>query len=296
MRRVVPLVLVLAGTGLVTAVCLRHGPDLAKAFARIDAEVFAAATALHFAVVVIRTEAWRLTLAAIGRRPPARVAHWASGLGFLAGTLEGHAALPARMAVARKLAPAETPGLREMLLSDVPVYAIELCLVAALLPLAASRIDGFGWWSIALLGAAPLAAVLALRILHQRLGHRPLAAGLSVLAAPAMRVQLAGLAALLVTLTFARVWMLITAVGLPHTAADAAVAYIAVTVAGQLPIGPASGLAGMVAAAGQSGVGPAAAAGLAISATSVAGVLAYTALAGALLAWSRRDRRVFTPR
>jgi hypothetical protein len=52
----------------------------------------------------------------------------------------------------------------------------------------------------------------------------------------------------------------------------------------------------MVAAAGQSGVGPAAAAGLAISATSVAAVLAYSALAGGLLAWSRRDRRVFTPR
>jgi hypothetical protein len=296
MRRVLPLALVLSGMGLVTAVCLRHGPELGKAFARIDAEVFAAATALHLVVVVIRTEAWRLTLGAISRRPPVRVAHWASGLGFLAGTLEGHAALPARMAVARRLAPAETPRLREMLLSDIPVYAIELCLIAALLPLAASRIDGLGWWSLALMGAAPLAAVAALRIIHQRFGHRPLAAGLSVLAKPAMRVQLTGMAAVLVALTFARVWLLITAVQLPHTTADAAVAYIAVTLAGQLPIGPASGPAGMVAAAGQSGVGPAAAAGLAISATSVAGVLAYTALAGGLLAWSRRDRRVFAPR
>jgi hypothetical protein len=294
-KRLVPLALALAGMGLVAAVCIRHGPELATAFARIDAEIFALATGLHFTVVVIRTEAWRLTLAAIGRRPPARVAHWASGLGFLAGTLEGHAALPARMAVARRLAPDATPGLREMLLSDIPVYALELCFVAALLPLAASRIDGLGWWPVVLVGAAPLAALAGLRILQQRLGRQPLAAGLAVLAAPAMRAQLAGLAALLVVLTFARIWLLITAVRLPHSVSDAAVAYIAVTLAGQLPLGPASGPAGMVAAAGHSGVGPAAAAGLAIGATSVAAVLAYAGIAGGLLARSRRSsRELFT--
>ena len=282
MRRALPLVIGAAVFALLVAVCLRHGADLARALQRVPPTAFAAATLLHVVVVGIRTEAWRLTLAALGSRPPLAVAHWASAVGFLAGTVEGHAILPARMAVARKLAPADVPGLRQMLLSDVPVFAIECCLIAALLPLAATRIDGAPGWSVLLAPVGAVGAVLGLRLLHKHLSASPLAGGLKILATPGLRGRLAALAAAIVALTYVRVWILIGAVGLADRPADAAVAYIAVTLAGQLPIGPAAGPAGMVVIAGEGGLAQAAAAGLAISATSIGAVILYLVVAGAV--------------
>jgi hypothetical protein len=280
-RRALPLVIGAAVSALLTVVCLRHGADLARALRRVPPIAFAVATLLHLVVVGIRTEAWRLTLAALGSRPPLAVAHWASAVGFLAGTVEGHAILPARMAVARKLAPADVPGLRQMLLSDVPVFAIECCLIAALLPLAATRIDGAPGWSVLLAPVGAVGAVLGLRLLHKRLSASPLAGGLKILATPGLRVRLAALAAAIVALTYVRVWILIGAVGMANGPADAAVAYVAVTLAGQLPIGPAAGPAGMVVIAGEGALAKAAAAGLAISATSIGAVILYLVVVGA---------------
>jgi hypothetical protein len=215
------------------------------------------------------------------------VAHWASALGFLAGIVEGHAALPTRMAVARRIAPVDTPPLREMLLSDLPIYALETCMLATLLPVAV--IGGVGlpaWTAVAVLVAAP-ASVLGLRLLYQRFESHRLAAGLAVLARPGLRGRLLLMAAAIVALTFVRVWIALAAVGLPDGFEDAAIAYVAVTVVGQLPIGPASGPAATLAVASGSGVATAAAAGLVISASSIAAVLIYVVgTAAGRPAWS----------
>lgn len=61
-----------------------------------------------------------------------------------------------------------------------------------------------------------------------------------------------------------------------------AVAYIAVTLVGQLPLGPATGPAATLAVASSSGVAAAAAAGLVISTASIAGVLLYLAATAAI--------------
>jgi hypothetical protein len=276
---VVPSVVALAVVGIV---CAAHADDLGHALDRVELWVFALATGVHVLVVMLRTEAWRVTLTAIGRTPAPRAAHWASAIGFTAGILEGHAALPARMAAARRVAPETTPPLAEMLLSDVPVYALEACLITALLPLAVAGGTGLPTWSAIAIGVAAPAVVLALRLLHQRFESHRLAAGLAVLAQPSLRRRLLALAAILVALTFGRVWVVIWAVGLPAGAGDAAVVYIAVTLVGQLPIGPAVGPAATLAVASGGGVAAAAAAGLVISTTSVAAVLVYLACAAVL--------------
>lgn len=263
---------------LLLVVCLLQGEDLLQAVRRVDLWVFAAALALHGVVVVVRTEAWRVTLAATGTAPPVRVAHRASAVGFAAGILQGHATLPARMAVARKLAPAATPSLREMLLSDLPVYALEACLLAALVPLAAAGGLGLPRWATALIVVAAPAAVLGLRLAHRRWGHHPVSAGLAVLARPGLRGRLFVLAVAVVGITFGRIWLILWAVGLPAGVADASAAYIAVSLVGQLPIGPATGPAATLAVAAGSGVAEATAAGLVISATSVGAVLVYLGL------------------
>jgi hypothetical protein len=268
----------LAALALVAVVCAQHADDLAHALAAVDAWVFVVVVGLHLVVLVVRTEAWRVTLRGAGRAPPPRASHWASAVGFVAGILEGHAALPARMAVARRTAPADTPALREMLLSDLPVYALEACLVALLVPIAA--VDGAGLppWSAAIALIAPPAAVIALRLLHQRFESHRLAAGLAVLGRPGLRGRLLVLATVVVSLTFARIWISLAAVGLPAGPGDAAIAYVAVTLVGQLPLGPATGPAATLAIASGSGVAAAAAGGLVISAASIGGVLVYLAL------------------
>ena len=275
MKRAAASIPPLVAVGLVAVVCAQHADDLSGALERVDPWIFTLAVALHLCAVTVRTEAWRVTLAAAGRVPRRTVSHWASALGFLAGIVEGHAALPTRMAVARRIAPADTPPLREMLLSDLPIYALETCLLATLLPIAV--IGGVGlpaWTAAAVLVAAP-AGVLGLRLLYQRFESHRLAAGLAVLARPGLRGRLLLMAGAIVALTFVRVWIALAAVGLPDGLEDAAIAYVAVTVVGQLPIGPASGPAATLAIASGSGVATAAAAGLVISASSIAAVLVY---------------------
>jgi uncharacterized membrane protein YbhN (UPF0104 family) len=267
----------IAAIALVGAVCVMHSDDLGHALDRVPTWVFVLATVLHLLVVTVRTQAWRVTLAGIGRTPPWRAAHWASAVGFLAGIVEGHAALPARMAVARRVAPADTPPLRQMVLSDVPVYALEACLIATLVPIAAAHGAGLPAWSAAAVVIVAPTVVLILRLAHQRFSRHPLAAGLAVLGRPGLRGRLVTLSAIVVGVTFARVWLILDAVGLPAGPADAAVAYVAVTLVGQLPLGPATGPAATLAVASGSGVAAAAAAGLVVSATSIAGVLAYLA-------------------
>jgi uncharacterized membrane protein YbhN (UPF0104 family) len=274
-RRLIPLLPPIAALAVLTVVCVSRAGDLEQALRSVHLWVFALATALHLLVVVVRTEAWRVTLAAIGRTPPRAAAHRASAIGFMAGIVEGHAALPARMAAARRIAPDSTPTLREMVLSDLPVYALEACLIALLLPVAAVHGAELPAWTLALFLLAAPAAVLVLRLLHQRFAAHPLAAGLAVLGDKGLRGRVLILSCGVVGITFARIWIVLAAIGLPHGPADAAVAYVAVTLVGQLPLGPAAGPAATLAVASGSGVAKAAGAGLVVSASSVAGVVVY---------------------
>jgi hypothetical protein len=270
-----PPVLALAA---VVILCATHADQLGQALDNVEPWVFVLAAAIHVMVLIVRTEAWRLTLAATGRKPELRAAHWASAIGFAAGIVEGHAALPARMATARKVAPDSTPPLTAMVLSDVPVYALELCLIIALVPLAATAEADVPTWALVALAVLPPLTVLGLRLVYQRFESHRLAAGLAVLAQPSRRGPLLALAAGIVALTFVRVWVTLWAVGLPAGPGHAALAYIAVTIVGQLPLGPAVGPAATLAVASGSGVAKATAAGLVISATSVAAVLVYLAV------------------
>jgi hypothetical protein len=68
---------------------------------------------LHLASLLARSEAWRLSLgAAAGVRMPRAAVHGANAGAFVAGSLQAHAALPARVALLRRLVPraALAPG------------------------------------------------------------------------------------------------------------------------------------------------------------------------------------------
>jgi hypothetical protein len=265
----------------VVAVGVRHGHELAATLGKVSPAVFAIAVALHIATLFARAEAWRVTLLAIDRRPiPWRTLHLATAAGFLAGTAETHLAMPARLGALRRLAPGTAPRVPQMLLTDIPMMAIEACCAAVLLVVAAG----------AVVLAAAAGGLVAIRVAHERLAERPLLAGLAILGTPGLRERLAGLTATTVALTLARIAVLLAGCHLARGPEHVILVYLAVSVLGLLPIGPASNPAATLLAAGAPTVGAATAAGVAIAATSIAGVAVYVIVAAALGAARATER------
>jgi hypothetical protein len=276
----------LACTALATAVMVwllaSRWDDLVTALDRLPLQVFALAVALHLTVLVVRAEAWGVTLTATrGRGAPRRVLHAACAGGYLAGTVEIHVALPVRVAVMRRLAPDEAPGVQEMVLSDMPLFWFEVLIACAAGLVAASAVPGLPWWAPPLALVAAVGVVLVMRLAHKRFRHHRLAGGLAVLGTERLRWALALLSLAIAVSTMLRVWLLADACGLRVDAPELALLYVAIGALGLLPIGPASVPGATLAVAGgTAGVGAAGATGLAIAASTIAAVMVYVVLAG----------------
>ena len=279
--------------------------ELAAALGAASALAVAAAIALHAATLVLRAEAWRMALNAIGARLARRAVHGASAGAFAAGTAVSHATMPVRLLLLRRAAPESGLRKRSVVVADAPIALLEALCALAVIALAAALSDARGplpgWLGpVGLIAVAGL--LLGLRVVHRRLGEedrceRPLVAGLAVLACPRRRGALLGFVAGLTTLTVLRVWVVLLALGLPHGFADAAAVFGAMTVVGLLPVGPAAGPAATLAVLGGGDLAVAAAAGLLISGSSVAGVATYAGGVGLAspLGRRRRVRRVLQP-
>jgi hypothetical protein len=291
----------LACTALATAamawLLASRGDELTAALDRLPLEVFALAAALHLTVLIVRAEAWGVTLAATrGRSVRQRDLHTACAGSYLAGTVEIHSALPVRMALMRRLAPEDAPGVREMVLSDMPLFWFEVLIACIAGLVAASAVPGVAWWVAPLALVAAVAVTLALRVAHERFAHHRLAGGLAVLGSRRLRLVLGVLSVGIALPTVLRVWLLAAACGIDVDAAEVALLYVAIGALGLLPIGPASVPGATVAVAGASaGVGAAGAAGLAIAASTIAAVIVYVSGAALYLAVGSVSRRVSAP-
>ena len=267
------------GVGALLVLCAVRRHDLAAAIGGVPPQALVMLAALHLASLVARSEAWRLSLAALAGTPPSRAAiHAANAGAFVAGALEAHAALPARVALLRRLAPQQLPHPTHVAVADVPILLLEAAGAAALLAATGA------WW------AAPgaLAALLAARLAAGRRATR----GLAILADVRRRAALAVLVGCIVGCGLARVWLVLALAHLDASPAAAAAAFAALGVFGLLPLGPSAPPAALLVVGGGAGAG-ALAAGLALSATSIAAVLVY----GVVLAVaSRRPRRLATLR
>jgi hypothetical protein len=88
--------------------------------------VLAAAVAAHLLTLALRTEAWRTVIgAAGGERVDAQAVHAANSGAFLAGTLQGQAALPTRVALLRRFAGEQAPAVSRIALGDAPIVLSE---------------------------------------------------------------------------------------------------------------------------------------------------------------------------
>jgi hypothetical protein len=255
---------------------LTRGASVLNAIATVPAWVIAGATMAHLLTLALRTEAWRTVLrAAGGERISLRALHAANAGAFLAGTVQGQAAMPTRIALLRRFGGGDSPDVAQIALADAPIFMFEVC-AAALLAAVGSTAVGVipAWAPWALLGGA-VAVLAALRLVYWRLRSRRLAAGLGVLACPDLRIRLAIVVAAFTGMAALRTWIVLVGFGLPSDPAHVCLVLFTMGAVGLLPIGIGTGPAATVAALGTTNLAVATAAGLVVSSATVLAVLIY---------------------
>ena len=264
------------GVGVLLALCVARHEELLTAIATVPPMTLVGLAALHLLGLVARSEAWRLSLGAIGGAPLARrVVHTANAGAFVVGSLEAHATMPARIALLRRLAPHDAPHPGHVAVADLPMLLIEVAIAALLLGMTGE------WW-------APPAAVGALVVARLAAGRKA-TRGLAVLADVRRRAALTGLVAFIVCCGLARIWLTLSLVHLDASPSEVAVAFAMLGAFGLLPLGPSAPPGAMLVLSGSAG---ALAAGLVLSATSITGVLLYAAL---LAAFGNRTKARLEP-
>jgi Lysylphosphatidylglycerol synthase TM region len=276
LRRALSALAPAAALAMVAYLVLTRGSSLLAAFEAAPPWVLAAAVGAHLATLTLRTEAWRTVLRAAGggRLEPGAV-HAANAGAFLAGTLQGQAAMPARIALLRRFGGGESPAVSQIALADAPIVIFEVCASAVLAAIGSTAVGTIPAWAPwAMLGGA-LAILVALRLLYARFRDRRLAAGLGVLAEPGLRNRLAAIVAGFTAMAFLRTLIVMVGFGLPTDPAHVCLVLFTMGAVGLLPLGVGTGPAAMVAALGTTNLGTATAAGMVVSAATVLAVLIY---------------------
>lgn len=276
-RRAISALVPAGAVALVAYLLVTRGAALGAALVAVPPWVLGAAVAAHLLTLVLRTEAWRTVLRAAGGGGVGhRAVHAANAGAFLAGTLQGQAALPTRVALLRRFAGEDAPAVSRIALGDAPIVLFEVCASAVLAAIGSTAVGLIpGWAPWAMLGGA-LALLTALRYLHGRFRAHRLAAGLGVLADPPLRNRLALVVAGFTAMAFLRTLIVMAGFDLPTDPAHVCLVLFTMGAVGLLPLGVGTGPAAMVAALGGSTtIVTATAAGMVVSAATVLAVLIY---------------------
>jgi hypothetical protein len=267
---------------LIAGLCVARGDEILAALEACPPWVLGGAVLAHLLTLALRTEAWRIVLAGAGGEELDRHAlHAANAGAFLAGTVQGSAALAARVALIRQLGGDRAPSVSQIALADAPILLYEVCTSALLAAIASTAVPAIPPWAPALILLGALAALVALRLAHGRWRHRRIAAGLGVLARPALRNRLALVVLAFTAMAIVRTWLVLLGFGLPSDPASVALVLVSMGVIGLLPIGVGTGPTATVASLGTTNLAAATAAGMVVSAATVLAVVVY-----ALGCWS----------
>jgi hypothetical protein len=284
-RRVMTALVPAGALALVAYLLLTRGGQLAAALVAVPPVVLAGAVAAHLITLVLRTEAWRTVLgASAGRRLAPRAVHAANAGAFLAGTIQGQAAMPARIALLRRFGGDDAPAVSRIALADAPIVLFEACGSAVLAAIGSTAVGIIPAWAPWAMLAGALSVLVALRALHGRFRHRDIAAGLGVLAQPGARNRLAAIVAGFTAMAFLRTLIVMAGFDLPTDPAHVCLVLFTMGAVGLLPLGVGTGPAAMVAALGTTDLVTATAAGTVVSAATVIAVVLY---AGAVWVWRR---------
>lgn len=237
------------------------------------------AVALQVLALLVRAEAWRICVRAACSTVTRRCVFHASGIGGLAGILNGQLGVAARLATLRRTSGSPRTG--ALVTTEVPILAVEAGL-AALTSFTLLGPLGLPWWSAVLAVSAAVLLVAALTAVA-RARTTGFWSGLAVLRSLDGRGRVVGLVLVAVGAQIARNWLALDALGVHASVLDAIAVLIAMVVLSQLPLGPAVGAAAVVAILGANGVALSAAAGVLLTATGLAGTLGFGA-------WALADR------
>lgn len=274
-----PLVVIL----LLSYVGATRGETVLDAIYTLPAWAIAAAVMAHLLTLVLRTEAWRTVLRGTGAKSlDQRSLHAANAGAFLAGTVQGQAAMPARIALLRRYGGKDSPEVSQIALADAPIVLYEVCTTAPLAAVGSTAVGMIPMWVPWALLSAALGALLALRLVYGRLRKSRLVAGLGVLADPALRSRLAVLVGAFTVMALIRTWVVLAGFGLPTDPAHVCLVLFTMGAVGLLPIGVGTGPAATVAALGTTNLAAATGAGMVVSTATVFAVLIY---AGTCWTW-----------
>ena len=269
-----PVVVIL----LLSYVGATRGETVLAAISTVPAWAIAAAVTAHLLTLVLRTEAWRTVLRGTGANGlDQRSLHAANAGAFLAGTVQGHAAMPTRIALLRRYGGRESPEVSQIALADAPIVLYEVCTTALLAAVGSTAVGMIPMWVPWALLAGALGALVALRLIYGRLRNSRLVAGLGVLAEPALRSRLAILVGAFTCMALIRTWIVLAAFGLPTDSAHVCLVLFTMGAVGLLPLGVGTGPAATVAALGTTNLAAATGAGMVVSTATVLAVLIYAA-------------------
>jgi uncharacterized membrane protein YbhN (UPF0104 family) len=272
-RRIAAVVLPVVALGVLLAVILTRRETFTGALHSAPVWLLACAVVLQLVALLARSEAWRLCVSAAGSTIPRRGVYHASGIGGLAGILNGGVGVGARIAALRRSAPAQCPRVGTLLAAEVPIVAVEGAL-AALTSFTLLGPLGLPWWSAVLCVGAAAGVLVALGVIARE-RTEGLWSGLAVLRTLDGRGRVIGLVLLAVLAQIVRNWLALHAIGVDASVFDAIAVLIALVILSQLPLGPSVGAAAVVLILGTNGVALAAAAGVLLSATGMAGTLCF---------------------
>lgn len=284
--RLGPAAVTTAAVVAVGAVVAWRAGEVGEALRMVPVAAVLGAVALHAVTLVLRSEGWRVAVAAIdGRVLDREAVHGANAGAFGAGTVQSHFGLPVRIALLRRWRGDDAPRPLQLALADLPIALAEVCCLLLLLALWHPWLAVVGVGVLLALGPVSRAACARWET------ARPTVRGVAVLADGRRRTVLLALAAGITAVTAARVWLVLLACGLPHGAAEVALLVGALGVLGVLPLGPAASPGAALATLAAEGVGSAVAAGLVISASSIGAVALYGLVVVGVLGARRARRR-----
>ena len=253
--------------------------------------VLAVTVLLQIVALLVRSEAWHLSIEAAGGTVERRLLYRASSMGVLGSLLNAQMAVAVRIGALRRSSPLVSPQVPTLIAAEFPILSIEATL-AALTSFTLVAPLGLPWWlpivALAVIGTASA----GLRHLALSKG-RELWRGLAVLRRLNRGSRVIAFVLVAVFAQILRNWLLLHAVGVDASFFDAIAVLIAVVTLGQLPVGPSVGAAAAVLILGSDGVAAAAAAGVLLTVTGTVGGLCFLAWAGADRLWSGGRRARF---